>query len=141
MEKSTLERIKDIIDTLKTNGRIINKSDFAKKIGYTRTFLSDILSDKAKLSDNFINAICINFGISKEYITIGKGDVFIKNTVANERPAIYEPKNENDMTMLLKENEFLKRQLEEKDKQISKLLNLLSLTTSENEEDNKEEVA
>ncbi len=81
--------------------------------------------------------------ISYAWILTGEGNMLKEqpdNTVANEQLETYEPKNEND-TVPRSEYEFIKKQLEEKDKQISKLLNLLSLSNSEFEEDKKEEVA
>jgi len=134
------ERIKQIV---KWSG--LKTTPFAKKIGYeSGQSIFDLYSGKAKINAKVaVKIITIYPEISLNWILTGEGSMLKNkpdNVVANEQLETYEPKNENDM-MLLKENEFLKKQLEEKDKQISKLLNLLSLTTSENEGDNKEEVA
>jgi len=65
--------------------------------------------------------------LNPKWLIEGLGDICLANGKENT--------NENNVIILLKENEFLKRQLEEKDEQISKLLNLLSLSSSEFEED------
>jgi len=134
-----LERIESVIkwSRLKANS-------FAKEIGYKQgKSIYDSLKS-GRININLATKICSRFTeISYAWLLTGEGNMLKEqpdNAVANEQLETYEPKNENDM-MLSEEIKFLKKQLEEKDKQISKLLNLLSLSTSEFEEDKKEEVA
>jgi len=134
------DRIKEVI---KWSG--LNANAFAKKVGYDRgQVIYDIIKGKNKITGKIsVNIVKSYPEINLNWILTGEGNMLKEqpdNAVANEQLGTYEPKNENDTVPRL-EYEFIKKQLEEKDKQISKLLNLLSLTTSENEEDKKEEVA
>jgi len=135
-----IERIKKIIEY---SGLKINS--FALKIGYKRgQSIYDLLAGDPKINAKFAVKVVKTYPeINFDWILTGEGSMLKDkpdNVVVNEQLGPYEPKNENDM-MLSEEIKFLKKQLEEKDKQISKLLNLLSLSNSEFEEDNKEEVA
>jgi len=117
------------------NNLNIRQLDFAAKIGCSPSYLSQIIQGKKGrgVGIEMVSSILKAYPeLNPKWLIEGLGDMYLANGKENT--------NENDM-MLLKENEFLKKQLEEKDKQISKLLNLLSLSNSENEVDNKEEVA
>ncbi len=140
MQLDDIKRIKYVLKytELTANG-------LAWKIGYKKgQTITNLVNGVTKINPKIAIKIVTTYPeIDLNWLLTGEGNFLKKqpdNAVANEQLGTYEPKNENDM-MLSEEIKFLKKQLEEKDKQISKLLNLLSLTTSENEEDKKEEVA
>jgi len=117
------------------NNLNIRQLDFAAKIGCSPSYLSQIIQGKKGrgVGIEMVSSILKAYPeLNPKWLIEGLGDMYLSNGKENT--------NENDM-MLSEEIKFLKKQLEEKDKQISKLLNLLSLTTSENEEDKKEDVA
>ena len=141
MQLDINERIRRIVGL---SGLTIN--GFAKNIGCKsgKSIYNLLNPDVKKISTGIAIKIATTYpNINLDWILTGEGSMLKDkpdDVVVNERLETYEPKNENDMVPR-SEYEFIKKQLEEKDKQISKLLNLLSLTTSENEEDKKEEVA
>lgn len=65
------ERILEII-----NDCNISQIKFSKIIGFSRSHLNNVLSNKACPSDRFLLAICYKFNISLEWLKNGTGEKF-----------------------------------------------------------------
>jgi len=65
------ERIREVRETLKVSQR-----DFAKRIFISQTLLGDIEIGNRKVNDRTIQLIATEFKVGKEWLLIGKGDMF-----------------------------------------------------------------
>ena len=63
----------------------LTQEQFAKKIGKTSGFISNIENGRCGLSDSTIQSICSTFGINGEWLRTGNGSMFIE---AGEKEAV-----------------------------------------------------
>ncbi len=64
------ERIREIRKKNK-----LSQTEFGKKIGVSRSVISNIEYNSVEPSDLIIKAICAEYGINEEWIRTGKGDI------------------------------------------------------------------
>lgn len=112
MQNIDNEELIKLIESLKEKGFIYNEADFCKKTGINKTFLSDMKAGRRTISEQTVQKIEQTF---PEYFGVISGD---NNTVANN---IGGDNNQNSGSVI----EVLSRQLEEKDKQIGRLLSII----------------
>lgn len=74
-----IERLELAFDTLKAKRKVKDKGHFAKKLGYGRTYLSDLTSGNKPISDKFAKKLEEEFEINSNWLINGTGDMFIKN--------------------------------------------------------------
>lgn len=56
----------------------IKKIDFARRIGFSQAYVSMLLTGQRKApSDRFVDAVSREFQVSPEWLTEGKGDMFL----------------------------------------------------------------
>jgi len=73
MKKSLAGRLEYIISNLG-----IKQMDFAKRIHFTQSYVSMVLTGvKTSPSVRFMDAICREFNVNPEWLTNGKGDVYL----------------------------------------------------------------
>lgn len=78
-----LIRLKKVINWLIYKGVATNETMLAHKMGYTKSSVSQIVNGKAKLSDKFINNLCLfDENINKDWIRTGENDMFISKEKA-----------------------------------------------------------
>lgn len=65
------ERVKEIRKKLG-----LTQLEFAKQLGVTSAAISKIESNKRKLTEQMLLAICREFGINETWIRIGEGNIF-----------------------------------------------------------------
>ena len=83
---SELERITKIIEWLIYSKKVNSKKDFASKLGYAESYISQILTGKVKLSDKFINSLSIFPEINIEWIYSGNGQMLLNcDTTLNDK--------------------------------------------------------
>lgn len=69
-------RISTCVDYLISNRQIYNASDLAKILGKQRSYISEILSGKRNISEQFVQLFCSHFqNISPEWLLTGEGDM------------------------------------------------------------------
>lgn len=66
-------RIKELRNVLN-----LSQTDFGRKIGLAPSSLSDIENNKCSVNKRNIVAICSAFNVSEEWLTEGKGNMFIE---------------------------------------------------------------
>jgi transcriptional regulator with XRE-family HTH domain len=72
VKKTLAERVSFLISELG-----IMQKDFAHRINYTQAYISLVVSGaKPITSQRFIEAICREFSVNREWLTDGKGEVF-----------------------------------------------------------------
>ncbi|WP_455505486.1 helix-turn-helix domain-containing protein, partial [Coprobacter sp.] len=54
----------------------ISQNEFADRISIDRSNFSKHINGKLPISDSLINKIVVNLGLSKEWITSGKGEKY-----------------------------------------------------------------
>jgi transcriptional regulator with XRE-family HTH domain len=115
-----LERIKQAIIHLKVKKIIKTQEEIAKKTGYNKSSVSEILNGKVQLSKNFILIFCSTFAVNVDYITKGEGEIF---------------KTPNSIKLKPMENDY-KKQFE-REKIISHGLSTLSMKLEEENDELK----
>lgn len=69
-----IDRLKACIDYLISSRKIFNASDLAKILGKQRSYISEILNGKRKISEQFVHSFCGHFPeLSQEWIITGEG--------------------------------------------------------------------
>jgi len=56
----------------------LKKVAFAKKLGLSQPFVSELCSGKSKPSDRTISDICREFGVNELWLRYGDGDMFVQ---------------------------------------------------------------
>lgn len=62
----------------------LNQAEIAEKTGIKVTYLSDLIGGRNPLSEIYSDKLASVFGVSKEYLKTGTGDVFDKPEESNE---------------------------------------------------------
>ena len=62
----------------------LNQTDFAKRIGLTRTFLSMIEIGDNTITDKNIKLICITFNVNEQWLRTGEGQMFNSSPYTKE---------------------------------------------------------
>lgn len=72
---SALNRLNEVIKTLKSEDAIKDQADIAAKLGYNRSqTISDITTGRTALTTKFVKAFCNRYGVSEKWINTGKGE-------------------------------------------------------------------
>ena len=72
------QRVKSVIEGLKSQRKIYSQADFAKEVGIGVVQLSEIVSGKRKPSEYYINKILTRFPeINADWLNMGEGEMFI----------------------------------------------------------------
>lgn len=107
-----------------------NQSSMAKAIGIKQPNLSAILSGKRTCEEAVINKIVLSLDINKSWLMTGEGEMISGNVIQNNRSG----DNFNGEQIVLKDgdtHEFFAvierkdKQIEEKDRQINRLLAII----------------
>lgn len=73
-----LQRIKKVVKWLIFTDHADNEAGLAKKLGYNKSSLSQILNGKVPLSDRFIDNLCeLDSNINKVWVKDGEGNMII----------------------------------------------------------------
>lgn len=72
------ERICELI-----KGLNMKQAEFAKRIGVSRPFVSELCSGRKTPSDRTVVDICREFGVNKHWLYTGEGEMFLLETVDN----------------------------------------------------------
>ena len=80
------ERLEVVYNTLKAKRKVNSKGDFADKLGYSRTYLSEMFSGARAISENTSTKLEILFEINSTWFNTGNGEMFL--TTADKVKAI-----------------------------------------------------
>lgn len=70
------KRLRECIDWLVLHRRVYNDADFAKALGKQRSFISECISGKRKISEKFVHLVCEQFPeVSEEWLLNGVGEI------------------------------------------------------------------
>ena len=64
------------------------QSDFAEKIGLKRSSLTNIETARCNVTDRVINDICKTYGVNREWLETGQGEMLVEQT-RDERIAAF----------------------------------------------------
>lgn len=74
-------RLNTCIEFLISNRRIYNASDLAKILGKQRSYISELLNGKRKVSEQFVHSFCSHFpDISPKWLLTGDGEMLNAET-------------------------------------------------------------
>jgi transcriptional regulator with XRE-family HTH domain len=74
MAESIGDRLIKIRDSMS-----LTQKEFAKGIYVSQTYYSNIENENKKINDRVIALICSQYGVNKEYLLNGKGEMFSEN--------------------------------------------------------------
>lgn len=125
-------RFNESVDYLIANRLVYNATDLAKILSKQKSYISELLSGKRKLSERFIHEFCEQFPmISGLWLLTGEGEMLVDGAyVINQR--IGNGSNNNtqvveaggdEVSMLKEQIKLLERLLEEKERTIQILMN------------------
>ena len=97
------ERIRELIKALN-----MKQAEFAKRIGVSRPFVSELCSGNKKPSDRTVADICREFNVNEQWLRTGEGDMFL----CIELVAKYASKRGGAMVEKERIRELLEKQLE-----------------------------
>ena len=97
------ERIRELIKALN-----MKQAEFAKRIGVSRPFVSELCSGNKKPSDRTVADICREFNVNEQWLRTGEGDMFL----CIELVAKYACKRGGEMVEKERIRELLEKQLE-----------------------------
>ena len=97
------ERIRELIKALN-----MKQAEFAKRIGVSRPFVSELCSGNKKPSDRTVADICREFNVNEQWLRTGEGDMFL----CIELVAKYASKRWGEMVEKERIRELLEKQLE-----------------------------
>lgn len=69
--RDTTQRILMVYHELIKDGIVEHKSDFCKKVGFDVTSFSQVLSNSRPFPNKYIDKLCSEFDIKKEYLLTG----------------------------------------------------------------------
>lgn len=76
------ERIRELIKALN-----MKQAEFAKRIGVSRPFVSELCSGRKTPSDRTVGDICREFGVNEHWLYTGEGEVFLLAAAGNRTEA------------------------------------------------------
>ena len=97
------EHIRELIKALN-----MKQAEFAKRIGVSRPFVSELCSGNKKPSDRTVADICREFNVNEQWLRTGEGDMFL----CIELVAKYASKRGGEMVEKERIRELLEKQLE-----------------------------
>jgi repressor LexA len=74
-----MESVKDRLEQLMQVLGIKSQTEFARRVGVSRTTITEILNGKNTPSLSTINLISKTFNVNPEWLKTGKGEMFLKN--------------------------------------------------------------
>lgn len=72
------ERLNEVYAVLFVKQIVQSKTDFAEKLGYNRSYMSELLHGRKEITDFFAQTLQNTFHISAEWLMKGKGDMQAK---------------------------------------------------------------
>ncbi|GHV89910.1 hypothetical protein AGMMS50268_04130 [Spirochaetia bacterium] len=77
------ERLKKLRFDLK-----IKQGEFAGRMGLSQGALSDFERETKPMAERYIKLICLEFGVNREWLLTGEGDMFVKKPEQDPPPAL-----------------------------------------------------
>ena len=79
-----IQRVRKVADWLLFKGYAQNDRELAQKLGYSRSFFSQVMNEKAPLSVRFVQLLCsVNKNINYDWVLTGAGDM-LKGAYSDE---------------------------------------------------------
>lgn len=127
-------RVQQVFNWFKFNGIAKNNKDIAKKLEMDENYISTIVNGKTPVSDKFLRKLCgLSENLNFDWIKTGEGNMLYKpDDFIYTSPEAADKKN---LAKALEVIENLTAQLNEKDKQISRLIDLLDTKKTAHVED------
>ncbi|MDE6091111.1 MAG: hypothetical protein K2G41_10450 [Duncaniella sp.] len=90
-----VERIREALEWLKTNGVFRSNREIAEKMGYNPSMLSQVITGKSAVSQRFVKTLCaVAPGLRQDWVWNGNGDMFmpqiVPEPVSGEVPTDFE---------------------------------------------------
>ena len=90
-----VERIREALEWLKTNGVFRSNREIAEKMGYNPSMLSQVITGKSAVSQRFVKTLCaVAPGLRQDGVWNGNGDMFmtqiVPEPVSGEVPTDFE---------------------------------------------------
>lgn len=135
MCRAVSQRLKSLIEFLRENEYIYNDSDFARKLGIGRSFLSDMKAGRREVTEQTVLKICELFPfVSPEWLLTGSGTMIIDIFDSEEQTSVSSPDIDDNadsgpsVSVSREAWDIIKMQaasLERKDKQLDRIIGLL----------------
>jgi transcriptional regulator with XRE-family HTH domain len=80
------ERVIEAINAILSSGLALNKADLAEKFGIKPAKFSEILNKRMKAGMDIIQNLCIEYGISADWLITGNGMMLREEQISDESP-------------------------------------------------------
>lgn len=123
------QRLEHVFNTFKLNKKVKSKQEFADKLGYDRSYVSEMLNGRKGITDDFAEKVNKIFNININWLYTGEGEMY-DNTTSESDVAyikVEDTSNSNSLIASLRRtlNNFIAKklgmdeleQLKEEDKQ------------------------
>ena len=84
MMNDITERFVEAYNLLLQDGQVDNAKDFAKKLGFSGSLMTEIQKNRTNIGITAIQNIVICFNINSDWILTGRGKAFNENNILNE---------------------------------------------------------
>lgn len=128
------ERVRKVINWLIFNEVVDNQLNLALELGYSKSYISQVLSGTKVASDAFIDKLCLlDQHISREWVLGGEGHMFVSSPFSEEMTASAADPAESIViapsvwSVIQKQSESLAA----RDEQVSELISMLRSEISE----------
>lgn len=123
MKQERITALQKVFEQLKKDGKIFTQSDLAKQTGFAEVPMSQMLRGKKPIPIRLLESLHDNFNINVNYlVSKGKGPIYLDD----------ESDLEAKVSVLEKEMEAIKKQLEDKNKIITLMESLNSVQKETN---------
>lgn len=74
------ERVKKVINWLVFNGVAEGQNDLAVRLGYSKSYMSQVVNNAKVMSDSFIGNLCsLDENLNINWVLTGEGNMFLNN--------------------------------------------------------------
>lgn len=132
METSINQRFRAVIDYLKFNKFIYNETDFCEKVGFVKSFLSDMKNGKKKITEQSVMKIVLAFPIVNPlWLLYGNGEMLKGQSMGT---AINNGTNNGNIIGCNNGNNNNEKKEEEEDISVKECLSMLKNAIGNNNE-------
>lgn len=110
----------------------LKQAEMAKEMGVNKTYFSSVINGNEIISELFLDKLCTAFGVNKDYIAKGEGEIFSSPSIIQKNEKgdninghSVKVEQQNNVEKLIDTIKECHELLRKKDEQIDRLLTLL----------------
>lgn len=125
------ERVKKVINWLVFNGVAEGQNDLAVRLGYSKSYMSQVVNNAKVMSDSFIGNLCsLDENLNINWVLSGEGNMFLNNPFSefSEVSGSPDPSSHSEVVVDASVWAVVKAQAESlaaRDRQVDELISML----------------